>query len=193
MKKIFTVIAALVFAFSVLFLSVLNASAKVVTTKTETVLVLTPTPTPKAEILYYLPYPGILPDHPLYSFKMIRDRIWLWLTSGAEKKAETVLLFADKRLGAGRFLIEGNKIDLGITTIEKAEKYLEQAVLNLEEAKKQGEDVSVLAKKIKTAAEKHQELISDLAQGLSSEGKETLIRLTQYSERVILGTEKLLD
>ncbi|HNP89037.1 MAG: hypothetical protein BWY24_00212 [Microgenomates group bacterium ADurb.Bin219] len=193
MKKIFTVIAALVFAFSVLFLSVLNASAKVVTTKTETVLVLTPTPTPKAEILYYLPYPGILPDHPLYSFKMIRDRIWLWLTSGAEKKAEIVLLFADKRLGAGRFLIEGNKIDLGITTIEKAEKYLEQAVLNLEEAKKQGEDVSVLAKKIKTAAEKHQELISDLAQGLSSERKETLVRLTQYSERVILGTEKLLD
>ena len=193
MKKIFTVIAALVFAFSVLFLSVLNASAKVVTTKTETVLVLTPTPTPKAEILYYLPYPVILPDHPLYSFKMIRDRIWLWLTSGAEKKAEIVLLFADKRLGAGRFLIEGNKIDLGITTIEKAEKYLEQAVLNLEEAKKQGEDVSVLAKKIKTAAEKHQELISDLAQGLSSERKETLVRLTQYSERVILGTEKLLD
>ena len=38
---------------------------------------------------YQLPYPGrILPDHPLYFLKMIRDRIWLFFTTNSLKKAE---------------------------------------------------------------------------------------------------------
>ncbi len=76
--------------------------------------------TPKVD--YFLAYPGMLPDHPLYFLKMARDRVWLWLTPDPLKKAELLLLFADKRLGAGKALIEGNKIKLGVTTVTKAEK-----------------------------------------------------------------------
>lgn len=77
---------------------------------------------------YYLPYPGILPDHPLYWLKMVRDRIGLIITTNPQVKAEKLLLYADKRLGAAWALIDGNKLNLGVSTLSKAEKYLEQAV-----------------------------------------------------------------
>src|SRR3989344_3654978 len=76
---------------------------------------------------YYLPYPGILPDHPLYWLKMVRDRVGLVLTTAETAKAEKLLLYADKRLGAAWALIDGNKVPLGVSTLTKAEKYLEQA------------------------------------------------------------------
>src|SRR3989304_3402352 len=78
---------------------------------------------------YYLPYPGILPDHPLYWLKMVRDRVQLVVTTNNLGKAERLLQYADKRLGAAWALIDGNKKPLGMTTLTKAEKYLGQAVL----------------------------------------------------------------
>lgn len=77
---------------------------------------------------YYLAYPGILPDHPLYWLKMIRDRIMLLITKKPLVRFDRLLLYADKRIGAAKILIEGGKAELGVTTATKAEKYLEQAV-----------------------------------------------------------------
>lgn len=114
------------------------------------------------EITYYLPYPGILPDHFLYPVKMIRDRVWLVLTSGSLQKAEVMLLFADKRLGAARVLIEGGKTDLGITTLTKAEKYLEQGAGKLTEAKKAGRELGPTKGKFSQAVLKHEEVILTL-------------------------------
>ena len=113
----------------------------------------------ETKVDYYLPYPGILPDHPLYWLKMVRDRVQLWLTTDSLQKAERLLLYADKRLGAGWALIEGNKADLGITTLTKAEKYLEQAVSagqKLGEGEKEVEFKAKLAKAIK----KHEEVLN---------------------------------
>jgi hypothetical protein len=76
---------------------------------------------------YYLPYPGILPDHPLYWVKMIRDRLVLLTTTSRPAKADKLLLYADKRLGAAWALLDGGKQALGVSTLTKAEKYLEQA------------------------------------------------------------------
>jgi len=126
----------------------------------------TPTPTP---VDYYLVYPGILPDHFLYSLKMVRDRAWLILTTGAKQKAEAMLLFADKRLGAGKALIEGGKEKLGVTTITKGEKYLEQAVGQLKKAKEKEQDVSELQEKFSKAAAKHEEVLLELKEELSTE------------------------
>ena len=75
---------------------------------------------------YLLPYPGILPNHPLYWSKMIRDRIQLMTTTDPTQKMQLLLLFADKRLAAGQLLIATGDNSLGISTITKAEKYLLQ-------------------------------------------------------------------
>ncbi len=115
--------------------------------------------TTETKVDYYLPYPGILPDHPLYWLKMVRDRVQLWLTTESLSKAERLLLYADKRLGAGWALVEGNKPGLGITTITKAEKYLEQAV-SLAQKLSEGEAEVKFKAKLAKAIKKHEEVLN---------------------------------
>lgn len=113
----------------------------------------------ETKVDYYLPYPGILPDHPLYWLKMVRDRVQLWLTTDSLQRAEKLLLYADKRLGAGWALVEGNKLGLGITTLTKAEKYLEQAV-NLAQKLGEGEAEVKFKAKLAKAIKKHEEVLN---------------------------------
>lgn len=83
---------------------------------------------PETKVEYYLPYPGILPDSPVYKIKAMRDQIRLWITFDPIQKAKLQLLYADKRINAAKTLLEGGKPDLAISTATKAEKYLEKAV-----------------------------------------------------------------
>ena len=101
---------------------------------------------------YYLPYPGILPDHPLYWAKMIRDLVQLILATTPLAKAEKELMYADKRLGAGWALIDGGKHALGVSTLTKAEKYLSQAVADAKD--------SGLTESLKKAVVKHEEVLT---------------------------------
>ncbi len=126
------------------------------------------------KIDYSLPYPGILPDHPLYWIKMVRDRIRLLLTRDPRSRYDLMILYADKRLGAGQALILGNQPKLGVSTITKAEKYLFQAVsefaaLNQNEGD-QPERVNQLIKILL----KHQEIIKPLIDRVPDEDKKAL-------------------
>jgi len=98
----------------------------------------------------------------LYPLKMIRDRVWLWLTVDPLKKGQTLLLLADKRLGAGKALIEGGKVDLGISTLTKGEKYLEQAMAQATLAKSNGRDADALLKTLGQATLKHKEVLLEV-------------------------------
>lgn len=126
------------------------------------------------KINYYLAYPGILPDNPLYWLKMIRDRIVLWLTFDSVSRWERLLLYADKRIGAGKILIEGGKNQLGITTITKAEKYLEQAANQYLVLKAVNKDNSEISQKQKNAVQKHQELLKALIKILPDQQKSAI-------------------
>ncbi len=122
-----------------------------------------PTPTPTKTVDYALPYPGILPDHPLYFLKALRDRILGWVISDPIKKVEFNLLMADKRLAMGSLLFDEGKKDLALTTVSKGEKYFDQAVSNLMIARGVSKDsASVLAVRLNKAAQKHEEVIKDL-------------------------------
>jgi hypothetical protein len=119
---------------------------------------------------YYLPYPGILPDHPLYWLKMVRDRVRLWLTREPLARAERLLLYADKRLGAGWALIDGEKTDLGVTTLTKAEKYLERAMLTARSLG-EGAEETRFKEKLDKATAKHKEVLRDLMNKVGDEHK----------------------
>jgi len=195
-KKVILAGAVLIFSFSIFLTSVLRVSAKTLAlssavkySASEPTVI--PTPTVKPEVKYYLPYPGILPDHPLYPFKMARDRIWLWLTLNHTKRAELLLLFANKRIGAGKALVEGGKVNLGLTTLEKGEKYLERAVKALEEAWKEG-NLRPSAEQFKLAALKHEEILLLLKEGLEGEAKSTIERLLIYPKSAQERLENLL-
>jgi hypothetical protein len=133
----------------------------------------------KEKVNYYLPYPGILPDHPLYFLKMARDRVELFLTSNALKKAEKFLHFADKRIGAAQALVSGNQTKLGVTTASKAEKYLERAIDQEKTADdKDLKTKSFLARLVK-ACQKHEEILLEIKEKVESE-EETIEQLLSY-------------
>ncbi len=113
---------------------------------------------------YFLAYPGILPDNPFYWLKMIRDRLLLTLSTSSQK-TEKLLLYADKRLGAGKSLIEKNKVQLGVTTVTKGEKYLEKAVLEWEKTKD-----DEFKNRLSKAIDKHEEVLKEIV--TKAEGSE---------------------
>lgn len=147
--------AALLFGLAVLLMSILSVGKSVavgaaVTTAKEAVTV---------KVEYYLPYPGVLPDSPLYVLKAIRDRLQLVLTFDEAQKAGKELLYADKRIGAAEALASGGKIDLAVSTATKAEKYLESAVNRVKKLSGSGRDVKSMMMTLEKAAAKHREIL----------------------------------
>lgn len=113
---------------------------------------------------YLLPYPGILPDHPLYFLKQIRDGILDRLIVDPLRKTEFLVLQADKRLAMGKTLAQQGKGSLAETTISKGEKYMERAVSGLSAFKSTGRPVPVsLIDTLERATEKHVEVLTTLA------------------------------
>ena len=125
---------------------------------------LTPTPTVSKDISYDLPYPGILPDNPLYFLKALRDNIMGVFITDPLKKANYDLLMADKRLVSAESLLNENKNDLAITTLSKSGNYFDEAIQEVSTAKQQGEEVAPLLEKMVTASQKHQQIILQMEQ-----------------------------
>lgn len=119
---------------------------------------------PVQAIEYQLPYPGILPDHPLYPLKVLRDRILDFLIRDPARKADFYLLMADKRLNMGIMLTEKKKFELAETTVSKGEKYLLKGVEHIEMVN--SKDAAVIpdgtVSTYKIAAAKHAEAIKSL-------------------------------
>lgn len=137
--------------------------------------------TVSAHVNYYLPYPGILPDSPLYRIKAARDMLSTWFTFNGEKKAEKELFLADKRINAAVFLIEGGKSSIGLTTATKAEKYLEQSVQRTVQMQKSGRDVKSLLGKQAVAIQKHNQILLDFKKILSGEQGAAVDRMIEIN------------
>lgn len=115
---------------------------------------------------YVLPYPGILPDNPLYVFKAMRDRIISWLIADSKKRALFDLLQADKRLQSAVYLLEKRDkkhIRLAESTLSKGENYFEEAIGQLQYLKKQDLERRELLRRLQIASYKHQEVIYALS------------------------------
>ena len=136
---------------------------------------------------YSLPYPGrILPDHPLWPLKAIRDRLWLLVTLNRSKQAELLLLFADKRLVSSKILFERGKPELAFSTFTKGEKYLEQASNLVGECWKIGVDTRSLATRIANAALKHREIAEGLLNLAPEDAKPGIAKAISYSKNAYI-------
>ena len=172
MKSLIKLISGIIF-FIIIVSSPAQAQVMEVTTKpTESIPMpttsLTPSPVPEA-VEYQLPYPGILPGSPLYSIKMIRDRIIETLTSDPVKKANFYLLQADKRTASALMLYKKNDDKMAETTLTKAQKYLEKSLIKAQEAKNSGKDVGDIFARIKDSSAKQKqeiEIISGKSKGI---------------------------
>jgi hypothetical protein len=141
----------------------------------------------KAEnkVAYQLPYPGILPDHPLYFLKTLRDRLHLFFNRSLQKKAEIYLLYSDKRVASAQILLEKGKEKMALDTLAKGEKYFFEIPFLMEQAKKQGQSFpKELIEKIKTANEKHAEVIDDFLKKVSQGQNVYLLEIKKINDEI---------
>lgn len=136
--------------------------------------------TEEGEVMYELPYPGLLPGHYLYPLKMMRDRVVEWLTFDRGKKIELMVLYADKRMAAAKVLLERGEEDLGVETGLKAMMYQERAISMIEEIKAEGENVGVWANSLERGTAKYRETWRGLVEKVS---EKTRPRMDEYKDR----------
>jgi hypothetical protein len=151
-----------------------------------------PTPAKTTEVQekieYTLPYPGILPDHPLYIVKRIRDYILERVIVEPVRKGEFYILQGDKRIQMGMMLIDAGKGELGESTISKAEKYMEKSVQTLVSYQDTASMVPThIADRLRISLSKHEELIRGALTKVKDEQKNGL---TESLTRVKLLQEE---
>ena len=137
------------------------------------------------EIGYVLPYPGrVLPDSPIWFMKALRDKVWMGSTTNIMRKAELSLLFADKRLSASYELFKNEKPLLALTTLTKAEKYLESASAIEKKERGKGEDTKSFLLTLAKASLKHREVIENMLTIVPDDIKPEVIKAGDYPKNV---------
>lgn len=131
---------------------------------------------------YSLPYPGMLPDHPVYFVKMLRDRIQLWITRNPIAKVKLMLHFADKRIASSLALAEKGKTGLAVTTATKAEQYIERALEEVETIEGEDEAVSNFYNDLRSALVKHGEVLAGVKTRLPEETLESIAPVLELQQ-----------
>lgn len=121
---------------------------------------------------YPLPFPGILPDHPLYFIKRFRDQVMERLIVDSVSKAKFYILMADKHIQMAVLLDEKGNTMLAGTMATKAEIYLGQAYEKLIALKGSEKELpGFMVEHLMNAATKHVEVLT----GLSDKTKDAVI------------------
>ena len=136
-------------------------------------LVQVTTPTP---IDYQLPYPGMLPDNPLYFLKALRDAITAFFLSKPADKANFDLLQSDKNIQASYLLLtqQQGQTTLALQTFSQAQDDFAQALTQTESAKKQGYSTKDLVAKFTDANQKHEQILEAIAQSTHQNDSQTI-------------------
>lgn len=124
-------------------------------------------------IEYNMPYPGMLPDHPLYFLKNMRDRILNFLIKDPVKRIEFLTLMADKRYAMGTGLTEKEKYDKAVTIVEEAEDYYGQIAGEIQNALDAEKDINAERfETLEASAKKHEQILEDIINNSPEEYKE---------------------
>lgn len=143
-------------------------------------------------VVYNLPYPGVLPDHPLYPVKAIRDKALDVFTREKIKKAELYLLLSDKRVAMVIVLAKKGKGALAVSTLSKAEKYFLKIPELLIQSKKEGVGASSeFVQHLKLSNTKHAEVAEDLLKDLPQGETESINQIILLNQEINQKLTKL--
>jgi hypothetical protein len=131
-------------------------------------------PSAAPQVSYDLAYPGLLPDHPLYFFKVIRDKVVSFLINDPIKRAEFNLLTSDKRFNAALYLVDKGKDEKAVDTLSKSNNYFHDSIVSLEKAKSMDRDITNLRDKEREALSKRFEISKGLKKEVSKDQRKGL-------------------
>jgi hypothetical protein len=177
MKFLVTIFLSLFIFFVVVFSFPVLANAQSATSEAKFI-----------KVSYDLPFPGILPDNPLYFLKALRDNLMKFLITDPLKKAEYDLLMADKRLVSAESLANKGNYQLAITTLGKSGNYFDEAIQLAAKAKDQKLDARDILNRLFTASQKHQLIIYQVSQKTKGDVKYQLelmqVRVKNFQDTV---------
>ena len=142
---------------------------------------------------YQLPYPGILPDNPLYVFKEMRDSIQVMMAGSPLEKAKAQLQIADKNMAAAVELSAKGKHQLAGERISKAQEHVLKiiAILNRQSDKTTQDQRTEFKMTLAKANLKHRETIETLMRDTPSGQVEQLEKLRQKNIEIQESISKL--
>lgn len=140
-----------------------------------------PNSQPATKSSYTLPYPGMLPDHPLYKLKVLRDKIIPFFIDNPEAKINFYLELTDKGMAATEILVDKGKIKLAQETALKAEH--NYTLLTFEVKKDKWNITKGKYEQLKQAALKHQEVIKNIIEKVSDNEKEVFKTVLYFSQK----------
>jgi hypothetical protein len=144
------------------------------------------------EIEYTLPYAGLLPDSPLYFIKRTRDAFWLFFTRDSGKKAEILLLFADKKIVMAQALSEKGKWKLALETIEASQKDVDKLINAVDLSTKIGSALSEdFLDTVRLSSTKHLEIMEDMLKNAPDESRTGMEELMQKNVEQYNRLQKL--
>ncbi|OGY11294.1 MAG: hypothetical protein A3A58_00790 [Candidatus Blackburnbacteria bacterium RIFCSPLOWO2_01_FULL_41_27] len=173
LRRVIYIFGSLIFAFSILGISLLRTSTpdfifyQSSDTYSQKGFV--------SPVEYYLPHHGLLPDHPFWPIKALRDKVWVQLTRDPIKRAQLLLLFADKRISMAQELLQNGKGALGVSTAVKAEQYLKESFIQYQEAEKLGMDTADFLQKLTRASLKHREMLEEFKNIAPNDAKSVIV------------------
>lgn len=139
----------------------------------------------KVEVNYTFAYAGkVSPDSPLWPIKALRDKVWLAVTMDPVKKTEMLILLADKRIQYANDLVSKDKSDLGVSTLTKSEKYLEEAVREEKLAKSQKHDTKEVTKVLAMSILKHRQVLESILATAPEDAKPIIVKTIDINKRL---------
>ncbi len=138
---------------------------------------------------YDLPYPGMLPDHPLYVLKSARDAVMVFLTRDYIKKSELMLLLSDKHVAMAMALAKNGEWGDAAELLQQSEDMFDEMLTTLEESASQGVSPGEeLIQQVTMSNEKHKEVIQQLLitspQGSRDQLEEILRHNNQLNKQI---------
>lgn len=130
---------------------------------------------------YQLPYPGLLPDNPLYFIKQIRDSFMLFMAQDQLKKDEVYLQISDKNLSAAVELAKKGRHKLSVEKVEEAEDGFDGIIDRQKKEKKKNTD---FIEKLKKANLKHRETIENLMKDMPQGQVELMQKLREKNMEI---------
>ena len=113
---------------------------------------------------YKLPYPGILPGHPLFALKEARETFMNWFIASPMDKTAYDLEQAEKYVQASYLLFtqDKEKTDRVTVSLFKAESYLGNTLKHARDTKQQGGDAHEYLERCLRLLNKQQEFLETM-------------------------------
>ena len=137
------------------------------------------------KVVYSLPYPGILTDHPLYPIKQLRDSILVFTTRDNLKKAELYHLLADKHLAIAIRLEDKGKEQLAMNELKESQEFFSKVPKLLKESKGQGAAATNdFITKLYLSNAKHEEIMTNFLKKVTQDNIDTINKLIKKNKEI---------